>query len=139
MWQERIYPELTLVASEVERTAAYKAARKRVEYSWRAWVAGAVFIGLIPLVGLPIAHSRVVNALPVQHWLISTMVFMLLFSVCIWGVETAFRRPIRRAIRSELNRRGFPICQRCGYSLTGLTEPRCPECGQPFEPKGDVT
>ena len=27
---------------------------------------------------------------------------------------------------------------RCGYNLTGLTEPRCPECGQPFEPKGDA-
>ncbi len=24
----------------------------------------------------------------------------------------------------------------CGYNLTGLTEPRCPECGQPFEAKG---
>ena len=33
-------------------------------------------------------------------------------------------------------RRGH--CHRCGYDLTGLTEPRCPECGQPFEPKGDA-
>ncbi len=23
-------------------------------------------------------------------------------------------------------------CQRCGYNLTGLTEARCPECGQAF-------
>ncbi len=27
---------------------------------------------------------------------------------------------------------------RCGYDLTGLPEPRCPECGQPFEAKGDA-
>ncbi len=27
---------------------------------------------------------------------------------------------------------------RCGYNLKGLTEPRCPECGQPFEAKGDA-
>ncbi len=29
-------------------------------------------------------------------------------------------------------------CLNCDYNLTGLTEPRCPECGQPFEVKGDV-
>lgn len=29
-------------------------------------------------------------------------------------------------------------CLNCNYNLTGLTEPRCPECGQPFEPKGDA-
>jgi hypothetical protein len=32
-----------------------------------------------------------------------------------------------------------PVCQRCGYSLRGLPEPRCPECGEPFErPDQDV-
>lgn len=25
-------------------------------------------------------------------------------------------------------------CVHCGYSLHGLTVPRCPECGQPFDP-----
>ena len=29
-------------------------------------------------------------------------------------------------------------CIECGYNLTGLPEPRCPECGQPFEGKGDT-
>ena len=29
-------------------------------------------------------------------------------------------------------------CRRCGYNLKGLTEARCPECGQPFEAKGDT-
>src|SRR5437870_2533200 len=24
-------------------------------------------------------------------------------------------------------------CPQCGYSLFGLSEPRCPECGRPFE------
>jgi hypothetical protein len=25
-----------------------------------------------------------------------------------------------------------PTCPNCGYSLMGLTQPRCPECGQEF-------
>lgn len=25
-------------------------------------------------------------------------------------------------------------CKTCGYNLTGLSEPRCPECGRPFDP-----
>ena len=27
-----------------------------------------------------------------------------------------------------------PQCEKCGYSLKGLTEARCPQCGQPFPP-----
>ena len=30
--------------------------------------------------------------------------------------------------------RDEPVCKNCGYSLRGLPEPRCPECGEPFEP-----
>lgn len=26
------------------------------------------------------------------------------------------------------------LCRACGYSLIGLPEPRCPECGSPFDP-----
>ena len=33
--------------------------------------------------------------------------------------------------RRSYVRLGF--CVRCGYNLHGLTEPRCPECGTPFE------
>lgn len=38
------------------------------------------------------------------------------------------------AIRQERRqrRRAANQCVACGYSLTGLTEKRCPECGQPF-------
>lgn len=36
-------------------------------------------------------------------------------------------------------RRRVPgYCRRCGYNLTGLTDARCPECGEPFEAKDDA-
>ena len=34
------------------------------------------------------------------------------------------------AVAARLRRRRGR-CPRCGYSLRGLTEPRCPECGRP--------
>jgi hypothetical protein len=43
------------------------------------------------------------------------------------------------ALRARLlvpwRRRRHGLCVRCGYSLRGLPEPRCPECGTPFDPK----
>ncbi len=33
--------------------------------------------------------------------------------------------------------RQYPDCVECGYNLTGLTEPRCPECGTAFALPGD--
>jgi hypothetical protein len=35
---------------------------------------------------------------------------------------------------AEVDRDAPPRCLRCGYVLTGLTEPRCPECGARFDP-----
>jgi len=32
-------------------------------------------------------------------------------------------------------RRRQNVCTKCGYILQGLTEPRCPECGELFDPK----
>src|SRR5436190_24191775 len=32
-----------------------------------------------------------------------------------------------------------PICIGCGYQLTGLEEPRCPECGMGFNPDDPST
>jgi hypothetical protein len=55
----------------------------------------------------------------------ATMVVWLIATVLLWR-ET----PEERAARLQaLGGGGGIVCPACGYNLTGLTEPRCPECG----------
>ena len=49
----------------------------------------------------------------------------VLFTLILWASSVPLHR--RR------KRKRLGLCVKCGYNLTGLTEPRCPECGQEFE------
>ena len=62
------------------------------------------------------------RSLVVKTWI----VVLLLMA---WPVWRFFRGPARRARRAAAG-----CCRRCGYDLTGLTEPRCPECGGDVDP-----
>jgi hypothetical protein len=48
-------------------------------------------------------------------------------ALTVYPVVAFLRGPMRRA-----RRRLRGSCLQCGYSLTGLIEPRCPECGRAF-------
>lgn len=57
---------------------------------------------------------------------VSTIVSAFVAIIVIETLVFNYRRRVTR-------RRTMGRCTRCGYSLIGLTEPRCPECGTPFE------
>ncbi len=61
---------------------------------------------------------------------VSAILVLCLFSVLLYASILRWRIIHPRA-PEVLHLR----CERCGYNLTGLTEPRCPECGTPFDPK----
>lgn len=53
----------------------------------------------------------------------------------LWIVATIFvwrETAAERAARIDNTGRDAVICPTCGYNLTGLKEPRCPECGTQF-------
>lgn len=56
-------------------------------------------------------------------------------AVLLWLVATCFlwrESPTERADRLGASGREGVVCPTCGYNLTGLSEPRCPECGSKF-------
>jgi len=52
---------------------------------------------------------------------------------------TRVRLLLRMLIAAPIPIHDPAVCSRCGYDLRGLPEPRCPECGTPFEPIHDPT
>ena len=56
-------------------------------------------------------------------------------TILLWLVATCFiwrETPAERAQRLGASGRDGIVCPTCGYNLTGLKEPRCPECGTQF-------
>jgi hypothetical protein len=133
VWQTRFYPELLLLPNNFERRIAIKRARRRAfSFGWRFFAAApAIVIAILGVLRL---------AELARTWLPGLLLVLIVMIVNIaiptFGWYVIWHTPFRAALRRELADLGIPICCRCGYNLSSLTEPRCPECGQPFGPKG---
>jgi hypothetical protein len=95
-------------------------------YRW-AWRLGLAHFALPWVMYMLVAAGRLgpLKARPMFLWLDAlflAVVVPLSIIACYRGA------PIRQSRRPGL-------CPTCGYPLHGLTEPRCPECGTPFDPK----
>ena len=60
----------------------------------------------------------------------SACVLFVVFGVCALAIGLVV---LRAGWRGAPQTGTVPHCPHCEYNLTGLTESRCPECGQPFE------
>jgi len=59
----------------------------------------------------------------------TAMILSPLFLWWLWIVPRLYAKHLRKLMVEH----GVEICIKCGYDLHGLTEPRCPECGTPFD------
>src|SRR5262245_24384496 len=91
--------------------------------AWLALVLGAfAYSFMASLIRTSLWYSSSVPLSP------STRIENLVSVVLIWfGVLTAGLAALRvtRTVSEDQTR-----CRQCGYILRGLTEPRCPECGE---------
>ena len=125
-WYDRWFPELARFGSEEARRRAFSAAQRKIGLRAVLW-----FVMFFLLWAFFLRHLKRSSGVP--EWVelyVSPALTGLLVSV---GLVWLGRRDIQRFLRKQLLERGVPICLRCGYDLRGQTEPRCPECGTPFE------
>lgn len=99
---------------------------------FRVVLAGAIASAVTFVVGIAIVHGAIG-----RQWSLSTL---LKDALLVMGIAAAIYALIGVATMrfvSHWRRVGVAEpgrCERCGYLLRGLLEPRCPECGEPFDP-----
>lgn len=81
------------------------------------------FLGGTVLVANIKSNQTAISAVSFPHWMLLCVLAIL--AIPLWAM--VFRLARRRF------RHARELCVGCGYSLCALTEPRCPECGTPFE------
>ena len=132
MWQTKLYPELRLLDTDAERKRLLRDSRRKMKH--KGWYFAALFVGIIVLARSPDFVELIVGGYlsPFPTWPLSILVAGLEGAVFGLAIQRLWYKPLRDQVRRELIARGIPVCLHCGYSLTGLSEPRCPECGESF-------
>ena len=122
----RLFPELSLFETEKERRAAFWKARGNLN----TLICVCVLFG--PLIYLSHVLVRFLSGFLSQPLIVAIPLGLLigfaLGFLALWLSRKAIRRRLHRLILEA----GIPICIKCGYDLRGQVEPRCPECGTPF-------
>jgi hypothetical protein len=102
-------------------------ARSKVDFWTRAAFGFGQSIMLISIYSDPraIALGRDGPVAILCQWALVAVVYSGVFAAVTQGLTSAV---VARATSKP------GICLKCGYLLKGLTIPRCPECGEPFDP-----
>lgn len=93
----------------------------------------ALVVGLLLIPG-PLAVAYFIDSL-YTHGMGDNLLVFFMPTLLAWSLAAVL------VIRGIYGLFAFPgkrvegACEKCGYCLKGLTEPRCPECGTAFEPE----
>jgi hypothetical protein len=120
------FPELAQLENNRQRNEAVKAAQQPVT--------GKYFFGMFGIQLIVIIVTRDwERRLGIEGtlWLFPIQIALLGIGYLLWH-EAINGKKVARAIRKKINEFGTPVCIECGYLLTAITEPRCPECGEPY-------
>jgi len=126
------FPELRLFENDVRRTDAFQAASWGLLLTGRSLGLLVAALALWKAMLMPVVEYGSGARIPCCG---SAVMYLALALVAAeFGTSWVWRRRIRQSLCAQLGELGIPVCAECGYSLRGLSEPRCPECGSPFLP-----
>ncbi len=135
-WARRRFPELDSFETDAQRTEAWFAATSALKFNWRYWVMLLVLLSAFA-VGTVMCVQSVLPRLDIGNPFLKTALPALIVSffsiVLSLAAVLIFRRSVALSIRRRLLDAGIPVCLACGYDLRGQHQPRCPECGRPFD------
>ncbi len=131
----RVYPELLLLPSDVER-------KQILQQATRALVLQPLFVLKYLLVVMALTAALIflldtprLAALLPKNWPGSVSAGIaggVAGATSMWLLQYLRRNATHRFLRQRLLELRIPVCQGCGYDLRGQTTPRCPECGRGF-------
>ena len=123
-----LYPELAQFPTKEGRRIGEQRIEHLLSRTGRSWI-GSLFIFLFVVVSL-----RPLHPIGTGHWVVVLLAKWAVLWLVFYAARIVFtsRSEVRRDLRVCLRGQGIPICIFCGYNLTGLQSPCCPECGVPF-------
>lgn len=130
-------PELLFFADDQQRREAVQRAKKKAFQGPKGWIGVAVLVGTVMLI-CQLADRWLVppgiNGSLLGRVLASSLIGFVCGTALGLVLGWLQLNRLRADIRQQLLDAGVAVCLGCGYDLRGQTEPRCPECGQPFDP-----
>jgi hypothetical protein len=135
-WWRRRFPELEMFATFEDAAGALFRATEQGGMQKRDYVlVGLILLVILAIILVAVIIQQSVGPVwsPVMRVVEWTLPFVLAFGIVSFLVHF-HRRAIQRSLREQLCAVGVPVCMACGYDLRGQVDPRCPECGRPFDP-----
>ena len=108
---------------------------------WVLAVISSVFVFFLSGIVISTISYRTLS--PASSFLlIPLLAFGIPFALAVLNTILSVRKRRKHRLRKlkvrQASRLAAGICPYCEYDLRGLPEPRCPECGQPFDPNAVI-